>query len=635
MQANFELGQAQDDSDLWAEIQERHSNIDYSNISPEQLFERCAYLAALLKADPEIAQARVREYKDNPDKIKEDYPELFSSSDREKDSDERWDNLADRLRNRLKDRDAETTNNKQGEHSSSVNSNTQPIREKPALVEAVISRLAQTEEAPFHKTPKEIISDTEADASDERKRPMLTSIEDYVLRADEKIDQAVHIEPEPKTTSDKEAGKVQPVRRAQKNSKETTKPIKLKSASNKKQQVKNTAHNAASRKLDKPPEKKAAKKERGYQKTVEVESLGGDKAKTKETETVLGESPAEALLAEEAAPTEAYTAQEDSRPNANQLFTGMDYLDQELLGLDYQEAEAVEELGSLDGLNETYDGTIEAELPFSLEVADEAGVLALIPDSVVWLHAQPEEQTQLSYEADVIELYETFLTIISEDSEVSKPAEELILTSEESYDLEDDGFSRALLKHEANTPIFDTFIKQQQEVMDEGLSLGEVLQQADKQGLEQTFAQLAEVLENNLPTADDQEEYLELTNVLSAIQEELSVCMVSNEETGEVALKVTPELIQQLVALVKFLGYEHPKEVITSLIELYGMAFLIEALQYLCDLNNPINQIEFFRGQTAISASNNTGSNLHLRIGKVLLRLIVKPNLNPALSIVA
>lgn len=231
-----------------------------------------------------------------------------------------------------------------------------------------------------------------------------------------------------------------------------------------------------------------------------------------------------------------------------------------------------------------------------------------------------DEQSEVLFEPEIIETYKELmeLTVTHEPEQLT--LEEPIPTETHA---EEDG---------EMTVDFAIFIAEQPEV-EEVVPLETMIEQADEQPLEQTFVQLArylsDTLQENQDTAEASDDdmlelsdkYVEVRAILQDIAEILPARYSVNEETQDQRLPITPEMTQNLLLLLRSLGYEQPREVLIEFVRLHRLAFLLQALQYMCQLNNEENRQEFYVQSTTYAPSDD--GTARLRLGKVLLGLSV------------
>lgn len=244
-------------------------------------------------------------------------------------------------------------------------------------------------------------------------------------------------------------------------------------------------------------------------------------------------------------------------------------------------------------------------------------------------NAVTDEQLVLQFEAEVIDTYKKLLVIL--EDEISEPHE----PNESATELESETGAVVVetVPLETTTQDFETFLAVQPEA-DEVVTLETIIEQADEQPLEQTLVQLAQHLSDTLVESQDasetpvaalpelNNEHIELNAILQEIAEILPTCYSVNEETQEKRIQITPEMTQKLLMLLRSLGYEQPREVLVEFVRLHSLSFLLQAIQYMCQLNNEENRQEFYAQPSTYVPSDD--GNARLRLGKVLFSLVAR-----------
>ncbi len=170
------------------------------------------------------------------------------------------------------------------------------------------------------------------------------------------------------------------------------------------------------------------------------------------------------------------------------------------------------------------------------------------------------------------------------------------------------------------------------------MPLETIIEQADEQPLEQTFVQLAHYLADTLQESqiadvdtakvsdetvpEQSKQFIELRAILQDIAEVLPLSYYVDEETSEQHIKITPELTEQLLLLLRSLGYEQPKEALVEFVRVYGLTFLLQAIQYMCQLSNTIEQQEFLASTSVAVTRDDTTDDYGSLLGKAVLRLL-------------
>lgn len=156
----------------------------------------------------------------------------------------------------------------------------------------------------------------------------------------------------------------------------------------------------------------------------------------------------------------------------------------------------------------------------------------------------------------------------------------------------------------------------------------------NEQPLEQTFVQLAHYFaENTLPPAPDAEpaktaieadtqaaQEEQIRAALAAIAELLPPTVYIQTEAAAKQI-LTPELTQKMLELLEKLGYEMPKQALLDMVQLHGVAFLLQALQYMTRLGDLDEAREIVPAKNA-PATDDSDDSLGSRIGSAVLKLL-------------
>jgi hypothetical protein len=167
---------------------------------------------------------------------------------------------------------------------------------------------------------------------------------------------------------------------------------------------------------------------------------------------------------------------------------------------------------------------------------------------------------------------------------------------------------------------FETFMAVQP-VNEEPVTLEVIQNRAEEQPLEQTLAMLVE----HLAETGGETEQDVIYEIIGEIKAALPACYVY-AETEEREIHITPEMTGKLLIFLKALGYEQPSEVLISFVGHYDLTFLLQALEYICQLNDD-NRQEFLLASSI--AATDDDDNTRLRLGKLLFGLIAKLSPEP------
>lgn len=282
--------------------------------------------------------------------------------------------------------------------------------------------------------------------------------------------------------------------------------------------------------------------------------------------------------------------------------------------------ENVYDFGEITQDDEPEIDTLTLPLPEAAETDD--------IEAPVKQNIETDEQLALQFEPEVIDTYKELLVLL--EHEISEPYE----PNEIAIELDDktDVLVAETIPLEDTALDFETFLALQPEA-EEVVLLETIIEQAVEQSLEQTFVQLAQYLSDTLAENQDaseasadtvpelNDEHIELNAILQEITEILPTCYSVSEETQERRIQITPEMTQKLLMLLRSLGYEQPREVLVEFVRLHGLGFLLQAIQYMCQLNSTDNQQEFY-SLTTTSTSSDDSVGFSSVLGNIVLRLL-------------
>ncbi|HVI60588.1 MAG TPA: hypothetical protein VM535_00345, partial [Candidatus Saccharimonadales bacterium] len=109
------------------------------------------------------------------------------------------------------------------------------------------------------------------------------------------------------------------------------------------------------------------------------------------------------------------------------------------------------------------------------------------------------------------------------------------------------------------------------DLAEEPRTLEDIQAEAEEQPLEQTLMQLVKHLSESAAEPESHEVW-EITEGIAA--------------EASPNPKITPELTDQLLALLRVLGYQNPREVLVDFVKKYDLAFLLQALRYIWELSS-------------------------------------------------
>ena len=143
-----------------------------------------------------------------------------------------------------------------------------------------------------------------------------------------------------------------------------------------------------------------------------------------------------------------------------------------------------------------------------------------------------------------------------------------------------------------------------------------IIAAANEQPLEETFVQLSFYLAETPSDA----EHPVLRKTLQELAELVSPD--SDDAALEEEVAITPQLTQQLLTLLRAVGYDNPREVLLAFVQERNFEFLVQAVRHLSQLCNDDNRHELLHKQAAMLVATSDAS-LAARLGGAILSLIL------------
>jgi hypothetical protein len=216
-------------------------------------------------------------------------------------------------------------------------------------------------------------------------------------------------------------------------------------------------------------------------------------------------------------------------------------------------------------------------------------------DSVFVVHEfEPDkhEHLELLFNPETIDTYQEINDLIASLAE--SEAALLEISAQEAMETED------ILSFEQFVAIHPA---------DEEVTIESIHAQANEQPLEQTFVQLVEYLVGPIEEAEDDA----LNEGIQEIREALSDCYITTE-AGATKFQMTPEMTDNLLVLLKELGYQNPGELLVNFVNKFGPTFFLQSIEYLCKLNDDDSR------QKLVISSDDTSIS---RLSKLLIKLVI------------
>lgn len=101
----------------------------------------------------------------------------------------------------------------------------------------------------------------------------------------------------------------------------------------------------------------------------------------------------------------------------------------------------------------------------------------------------------------------------------------------------------------------------------------------------------------------DSPEQQQLHKIVSEIKKSLANREMDSD-TGKFKRFITPEIYENTLALLRFLGHEEPEEILTQFTEAHGEDFLLDTLDYISQLNEVDENEELFADANTIATYN-------------------------------
>lgn len=217
------------------------------------------------------------------------------------------------------------------------------------------------------------------------------------------------------------------------------------------------------------------------------------------------------------------------------------------------------------------------------------------------------KHTRQLFDVETIETYQKLLAVVDNETLEGKP-----LSIESADPLATDGSFDSVHN-------FEAFISAQP-ASEKQMGLVDIQNQVNEQALERTFHQLVELL--SVVEEVKEVESNDLLEIMRAIEGVLAAydSVHKTDETGE-KRHISPEMTEKLLMLLQTLGYRNPSEVLVVFVDTHGLTFLIEALEFIHQMNSDDRTL-LVSGISTAGDENDGFDRLHL--GKILFGLIAK-----------
>lgn len=255
--------------------------------------------------------------------------------------------------------------------------------------------------------------------------------------------------------------------------------------------------------------------------------------------------------------------------------------------------------------------------PGSQTLVTEYNQLIVPQAEILVVETEPEQGLSVMFDPETMETYQrlTALTAAHVETETSLEPDFALIDLDESHD--------KVVTEAAPVIDFETFIALQP-TGEEPITFESIKAQAFEQPVEDALVMLAEYL-SQPKTENDHEQVAEkekIAAILHEIKVALPDCYTKNDRE-EPILQITPEITEKLLLLLRSLGYQQPEDALVNFVANYDLAFLIEALEYVAQLDHDRERKELLRASLAQVATRQ--DNGPIRVGKMLLNLIIRP----------
>lgn len=222
------------------------------------------------------------------------------------------------------------------------------------------------------------------------------------------------------------------------------------------------------------------------------------------------------------------------------------------------------------------------------------------------VEAALDENMKQLFETETIETYHELRDLIAEPV-VKNTVSAVNIESETEGELEP-----------VESLTFEAFVATQ--TVSEEVTIENIIEQSNEQPLEKTLVQLVEYMSDY---AEDDEQLEPLLAIIKVLEKSLPKHNFALE-AEEIKLQISPEITDNLLMLLRELGYQNPREVLVSMVNRFGYTFLLRSLTYLFQLADEDKCIELLIISTPAPSSDDSP---HSRLGNLVFKLITTRNL--------
>ncbi len=627
-----------------------HSNIDLSNITPEQIIKNCPYFSNLARQDPELARKKAETYSSDPEKIRGAHPDLFLSANQQEDSEDNfWEALSKQYASSkpAANHDKAKADESIREHKKSpskVRPETQPDQDSKLPEQPLSPAVREPSIDPKPNRISHRATNHEPDSVNRKDTAAVYSVSEDGSKKTEpnntRTKQTIH---EPQTNIADRLSKTAELRDI------TFQKETIVGGADKQRRESLTTLRGFSQQTDggEPklhmsqvtPNIPVSRPGSSDYESIRIEILDHDDIAEELASVNLIDDVDEYMNVLDIATPEPVVVYpyrkesydpmqtpDNSDKNNFELTADEDVFD------NFQEDPDI----PAEKTNPPLGMDVDQPLPVGVDQSNEPAILKtklpdftpqhdqviLQSDENIRIHSRRADEPD--YNQTVLKTY-TALTAFNQainNEEAQLPEDKIV-----------DSAKRTIAKKEIKPTMasseFELFMSKQT-VSIEPVTLEVIRNNVNRQPLEYTLVQLTECLsETNESVAEP--EQIELNRILQELATEFKDSFVT-ETANESKLSITPGLTEKLLLLMQTLGYADPESALIGLVKRHGIEFLMQALKYLGLLANEFNRKEFSTSFRPSLSANTDDKSLFANIGRVLLRFLISVGLNPVLN---
>jgi len=229
-----------------------------------------------------------------------------------------------------------------------------------------------------------------------------------------------------------------------------------------------------------------------------------------------------------------------------------------------------------------------------------------------FLVSASNEEFKVPLRAKTIETYYELLTLAEQGADC--PKDELT-HGDILLDYEDP--SEKVINKLNTYPTFEAYVTEQP-VYSGKITLETIRIEAEDTTLEETLVKITRLISEQ-ETNNNEGDLVPLKEMLQELQ-----VMLPNADAEENAKpRITPELTEKLLQILREIGFENPKEELLEFVRKTDIAYMLQAFMFICKLINDDAWHEFLITPTPPTSSGD--DTVKLQVAKLLFSLIAKP----------